>query len=257
MSIFDYIRRFLNRSTKQRQERQVAEFQRKFGIIFINSELLAEALTHRSYMKNCRNDVMSNERLEFLGDSVLGLVTSEYLFKVHSDYNEGDLTKTKALLVNEQTLSLVGRDSGINEFIYLSPDEEKTGGRERPSIISDCVEAIIGAIFLDQGLQSARKFVNQILFSRSDMILSDSSMRNYKGELLEYLQSKGIDPPQYEVVSEEGPDHEKTFKVVVYTQGEVTGYGKGLSKKDAEQKAAADSLKCLFEKEKETSKKQC
>jgi len=220
----------------------ISGFGKKFGYSFNNQQLLIEALTHRSYIYSTDNSVKSNERLEYLGDSVLGLVVAEHLFLSNPEYAEGDLTKTKALLVNETTLSRVAVETGLNDFVLMSPEEEKSGGRERNSIVSDAVEAVIGAIYLDGGLNSATHFIERIILSRSEVILSDTTQVNYKGELLEYMQSLGAEPPYYEVVSEEGPDHEKIFTVVVHTRGEITGTGVGASKKEAEQHAARFSL---------------
>lgn len=220
----------------------VETFLKKFGYKFIKSELLFEALTHRSFIHYNEEIKASSERLEFLGDSVLGVIIAEYLHNKYPDYDEGDLTKTKALLVNETTLSMIGREIELNNLILMSPEEEKSGGRERHSIISDAMEAVIGAIHLDGGLDKAREFVIRTIVSHSEEIFSDSNQRNYKGELLEYLQHLGQPPPYYEVVSEKGPDHMKTFNVVVKTFGEISGSGSGQSKKEAEQKAAAESL---------------
>ena len=225
MKLFGSIKNLLRKSQKQAHHELAFEFCDKFGYRFKNPALLIEALTHRSYIYTSNDEMRSNERLEFLGDSVLGLIIAEYLFRLHSDYNEGDLTKTKAILVNEITLAKVGIDSGLNNLILLSPEEEKSGGRERASIISDAMEAVIGALYLDSGLEASEEFIRRQIISRAGELLSDSAQRNYKGELLEYLQSLGKEPPYYEVVEESGPDHEKTFKVVVRTAGEVTGSG--------------------------------
>jgi ribonuclease-3 len=246
VKLFDSLKRTLLRKRQPSEIRLAGQFHHKFGYQFKNGELLAEALTHRSYVYHSEGGVVSNERLEFLGDSVLGLVVADHLHAVHPDYNEGDLTKTKAVLVNETTLSQVGLESGLNEFILMSPEEEKTGGRERSSIISDAVEAVIGAIYLDSGLGAARGFIKRMIISRSPDIMADANQRNYKGELLEHLQSRGEGPPYYDVVSESGPDHDKTFTVIVKTAGSVTGSGRGPSKKEAEQHAAAEALRALI-----------
>jgi ribonuclease-3 len=243
--LFSFIKNLRRRSEIESDKKLVTEFDNRFGYLFQRSELLREALTHRSFFRAEEECPASNERLEFLGDSVLGLITAEHLHKTYPHFDEGDLTKAKAILVNEATLSRIGRECGLNAFIYISQEEEKTGGRERASIISDAVEAVIGAIYLDCGLNEAGKFVQRVLFSRAHEIFADSNQRNYKGELLELLQSRGSEPPQYEVVSEEGPDHEKTFKVVVRASGRITGTGTGSSKKEAEQKAASEALKVL------------
>jgi ribonuclease III len=230
-------------------DKLTAEFESRFGYRFKNIKLLAEALTHRSYTHYAKDVTVSNERMEFLGDSVLGLIVGEELFKINPNYNEGDLTKTKSLMVNEITLSKIGIESGLNELILMSPEEEKSGGRQRNSIVSDAVEAVIAAIYLDGGLAPTRRFVRNILISHTDEILNDSTQRNFKGELLEYLQGQGIEPPYYEVISENGPDHDKTFEVAVFTNGKKSGFGTGSSKKDAEQKAAREAISNLLREE--------
>jgi ribonuclease-3 len=227
----------------------IAEFEAKFGYRFKNIKYLAEALTHRSYTHYAKDISISNERMEFLGDSVLGLIVGEELFKINPNYDEGDLTKTKSLLVNETTLSKIGIECGLNELIFMSPEEEKSGGRQRNSIVSDAVEAVIAAIYLDGGLGPTRQFVRNILISHASEILNDATQRNFKGELLEYLQSQGIEPPYYEVISENGPDHDKIFEVAVFTDGKKTGFGSGSSKKDAEQKAAREAISNLLREE--------
>ncbi|MFH2035642.1 MAG: ribonuclease III [Candidatus Zixiibacteriota bacterium] len=246
MKLSDFLRRLgLDSSARKEVDELSEKFYKKFGYKFKKAELLFEALTHRSYLYYNEGVSVSSERLEYLGDSVLGIVTAEHLFKSYPEYNEGDLTKTKALLVNETTLAMVGEDCGLNMFILMSPEEEKSGGRNRNSIISDAVEAVIGAIFLDSGLRSARKFIRENILSHSKEIFNDTNQYNYKGELLEFMQHRGQQPPYYEVVSEEGPDHKKTFYVVVKTNGKVAGTGNGQSKKEAEQKAAAEALEKL------------
>lgn len=250
MKLFSLLKRIVSPSRRRSKEKLVDEFCRNFGYLFQNRDLLIEALTHRSFVYCNSDSAGSNERLEYLGDSVLGLVIANYLYDKYPDYDEGDLTKTKAILVNEVTLSKVGRECGLSEFILMSPEEEKSGGRQRHSIISDAVEAVIGAIYLDSGLKGAADFISRVIISHSQDIFSDSNQRNYKGDLLEYLQSKGEDPPYYEVISEEGPDHDKTFNVIVRTRGRTAGSGKGPTKKEAEQIAASAALKSLLEQDK-------
>jgi ribonuclease-3 len=226
----------------------LAKVQEIIGYNFNNLSLLTLALTHRSYVST--NDDMheSNERMEFVGDSVLGLVIAHQLFTDHPDWREGELTKVKALLVNETTLADIGKEIGLNNHIFLSTEEEKSGGAERPSIVSDAVESVIAAIYMDGGFEAARKFVLEQIYSRKADVRSDSSQRNYKGELLELVQGRGESMPRYDVVSQTGPDHEKTFNVVVSISGRALGSGIGSSKKEAEQKAAAEALERLSEK---------
>lgn len=239
----------MHRSDKTTGAELSDDFFGKFGYRFKDTVLLFEALTHRSYIHYSDDADKSSERLEFLGDSVLGVVISEYLYKTNQDYNEGDLTKSKALLVNETTLSYVGQESGLNELILMSPEEEKSGGRSRPSIISDAVEAVIGAIYLDSGIDDAKRFIHELIVARADEIFADDTQRNFKGELLEYMQHLGQPPPYYEVVSEEGPDHDKIFNVMVRAGKEINGYGSGTSKKEAEQRAAEMALDKIRERD--------
>ncbi len=221
--------------------------QQTIGYSFCNPDLLMLALTHRSHIATTKDRDESNERMEFVGDSVLGLVIAHQLFNDHPDWREGELTKVKALLVNETTLSEIGKEIGLNKHILLSSEEEKSGGADRPSIVSDALESVIAAIYFDGGFAAARQFVLKQIYSRKADVRADSSQRNYKGELLELVQGRGESMPRYEVVSHSGPDHEKTFNVVVSISGRPLGSGFGLSKKEAEQKAAAEALEQLLQ----------
>ena len=212
---------------------------------FQEKGLLLLALTHRSFSRFDHENTPSNERLEFLGDSVLGLVIAEQLFKDNPGVREGDLTKTKAMLVNETTLALIATRIGLNRYLRLSPEEERSGGKERTSIVSDAFASIIAAVYLDGGLDAARHVILGLIYARRRSILSDDAQRNFKGELLEYTQGKGEGMPRYEVISETGPDHEKEFRVVVSVGDNPVGEGLGSSKKEAEQKAAAEALAML------------
>lgn len=247
MAFLDFLRQLFSNQSEHTEKKLNNQFYDKLGYRFQNPGLLSEALTHRSYIRSNGADLPSNERLEFLGDSILGLLVAEFLFKTCPGDAEGDMTKTKAMLVNENTLSKAGQSCGLNQFIFLSGDEEKSGGRERNSIVSDAMEATIGAIYLDGGLKAARTFILQTILTHMDEALADEDQYNYKGDLLEMLQGRGERTPYYEVISEIGPDHAKTFKVAVYASGEVTGIGSGPSKKEAEQKAAAQAM-AQFEK---------
>ena len=221
--------------------------QETIGYRFNDPAHLTLALTHRSFVANNKDNGESNERMEFVGDSVLGLVIAHQLFKDHPEWREGELTKVKALLVNETTLADIGKEIGLNKHILLSAEEEKSGGNERPSIVSDALESVIAAIYLDGGFEAAKKFVLQQVYSRKADVRADSSQRNYKGELLELVQGRGESMPRYDVVSQTGPDHERTFNVVVSISGRALGSGIGLSKKEAEQKAAAEALELLLQ----------
>ena len=212
------------------------------GYHFRDEVLLLLSLTHRSFTRFDPSHCPSNERLEFLGDSVLGLVISHQLFQDFPDTREGDLTKTKAKLVNEVALAYVAHKVGFPKHLRLSPEEDRAGGRRRPSIVSDAFESIIAAVYLDGGLDAARDVILRLIYTRRDEILNDTAQRNFKGELLELVQARDSQMPHYEVISEDGPDHQKIFHVRVMVLGCELGQGKGASKKEAEQKAAAVAL---------------
>lgn len=221
------------------------DVQELIGYRFRDPELLVLGLTHRSFVRASGQSLPSNERLEFLGDSVLGLAVAYQLYLDFPRLREGDLTKTKAMLVNEITLAQIGKQIGLNKYIRLSAEEERTGGRDRPSIISDAFESVIGAVYLDAGFDTAHDLIMRLIYLHKDDILSDTNQRNFKGDLLELTQSRGKGMPKYEVLSETGPDHAKVFHIVVSVNGEVAGEGKGLSKKEAEQHAASQALNRL------------
>lgn len=225
------------------RKKQFEKLQNRIGYTFRNLSLLSEALSHRSYVKTVENpESPSFERLEFLGDSVLGMLVAEQLFILYPDKPEGELTKMKASLVNEQALSMIAIDMNLGEHIKLSNDEANAGGRLRPSITSDCFEAVLAAIYLDGGNNAARTFVKKFVIPRIPDVQNDSSIRNYKGELLELVQGEAAGVPRYEVVEEVGPDHNKTFTIIVYAFGTKLGQGQGHSKKEAEQDAAHEAL---------------
>jgi len=220
-----------------------SELEARLQYRFADRDYLIEALTHRSYARGVRNDeVDSYERMEFLGDSVLGLVVTAHLYRRYHGQREGNLTKIKATLVNERSLSQVARQLGLGEFILLSPEEEQGGGRHRKSILADACEALFGAVYLDGGMKEATQLVNRLILSQVDRFLADRDQINYKGELLEHYQSLGKGMPRYEMTSEDGSDHDKMFSVQVRLEGRVIGRGQGKSKKAAEQEAARAAL---------------
>jgi ribonuclease-3 len=238
----DKFREFLS-ARILRKKQEFSELERRIDYRFKDSNLLLEALSHRSYVKSTNGSGQpSFERLEFLGDSILGMIVAESLFSRYPKYPEGRLTKLKAALVNEQTLAGIAKDIGLGEFIMMSEEEASSGGRERPSITSDSLEAILGAVFLDGGFPAARRFVKTHVISRISKVRNDDSLRNYKGELLEFTQGEAAGTPRYEVVRESGPDHDKTFTVAVNGFGVELATGSGHSKKEAEQEAARKAL---------------
>jgi len=225
------------------EQRVLGEFCRQYGIPFRDLTLLKLALTHRSYLSvTGQGPRESNERLEFLGDSVLGLVTSEYLYRRHPDEHEGQLTKTKSLLVSKAILSRRALRMGLGRFVLMSHSEVESGGRQRLSILADAFESVIGAIYLDQGFEASRTFITQHLLAESDAITSDKRHTNYKSHLQEYVQNAFRTHPVYRIRSEFGPDHSKHFMVEVMVGKRTLGEGRGHNKKEAEQAAARDAL---------------
>lgn len=221
----------------------------RLGYSFQNQSLLVEALTHRSFHASERaREYPAYERLEFLGDSVLGLVVAERLYLDYAHMSEGELTKSKSLLVNKKSLAHAAKLIGLGEHVLMSMDEERAGGRRRQSILADCLEAVIGAVYEDGGVRAARKLVPKLISFDFNQTRRDLSLRNYKGDLLELLQAGGMEMPRYVVAAESGPDHHKTFTVEVCVNGAVMGAGTGDSKKSAEQRAAQQALHTLKEK---------
>jgi len=246
MGLFDRFRKALNiPKAGCASDVDLAAVQELLGYYFRDDSLLLLSLTHRSYSRFDEKHSPSNERLEFLGDSVLGLVIADQLFRDNPELREGELTQTKSKLVNETALAGVAKTIGLNRHLRLSPEEEKAGGRKRPSIVSDAFESIIAAVYLDGGLDAARDVILRLIYSRRTALTNATAQRNFKGELLELTQAQGEGAPRYDVVSEEGPDHRKRFKIVVLVNGKRVGLGVGTSKKEAEQHAAAAALRHL------------
>ena len=230
-------------SSSQQEARVLAEFCKHFKMPFRDMGLLKLALTHRSYLSvTGQGPRESNERLEFLGDSVLGLVTSEALYRRHPDEHEGQLTKTKSLLVSKAILSRRALKMGLGRFVLMSHSEVESGGRQRLSILADAFESVLGAIYLDQGFEVSRQFIHTHLLSESDAIVADKRHTNYKSHLQEYVQSTFRTHPVYRIRSENGPDHSKHFMVEVMVAKRTLGEGRGHNKKEAEQAAARDAL---------------
>ncbi|CRZ34320.1 ribonuclease-3 [Herbinix hemicellulosilytica] len=233
-------------SRRNRQEASVSLLEDRIGYKFKNPSLLLQAITHSSYANEMKmRKESNNERLEFLGDAVLELVTSEYVFERYNDLSEGDLTKLRAGMVCEQALSSCAKELNIGEYLLLGKGEDISGGRMRDSILSDALEAIIGAIYLDGGFTSAKEFVqknilNQIedkeLFFDSKTILQEMVQNeNHKQKI------------RYKLISEEGPDHNKSFTIALYVGNKQYGCGVGRTKKAAEQEAALQAIKKLQE----------
>lgn len=210
---------------------------------FKNEKLISTALSHSSYANEHKNEgVECNERLEFLGDAILGFVVGEYIYKKFSLWPEGKLTKLRASVVCETMLSKKGREMGINNALKLGKGEEHTGGRERNSIIADAVESVIGAIYLDGGMEPARKFVLDMLVNEIEEISSTVHVLDAKTTLQEIIQRNSQEPIEYKIVGESGPAHCKLFSVEVCHKNKILGEGTGHSKKEAEQRAAMEAI---------------
>lgn len=209
------------------------------GIQFNDPALLKTALTHRSYLNENKNIKQSNERLEFLGDSVLSILTSEYLYKKFPDYAEGKLTNTRSVLVRGKTLALVAKELNLGESLLMSKGERDSGGARNDALLADATEAVIGAIFLDQGLDIVREFLQKYLYSKSFEAI------DYKSIVQETAQSKFKVSPKYKVLEAMGPDHDKKFIIGIYFGTELMGKGEGKNKQEAEQAAAKVALEKL------------
>jgi ribonuclease-3 len=219
------------------------DLQQTLGYSFQNAGLLENALTHSSCANESRGRLSSNERLEFLGDSILGMVVADHLYRTHPDLPEGELTRTRASLVCEESLVEVARAWNLGAYLRLGRGEEAGGGRSRPSIQADAVEAVLAAVYLDGGIGSARKIIQQYILSRE--LSGLGAGRDYKTALQELVQRESGQVLKYCLTGEEGPDHDKKFFVTVELNGEPLGSGQGHSKKLAEQMAAKAAIQKL------------
>lgn len=237
-----FLRRGRRRGEPERAREPVEEL---VGVTFRDRELLRRALTHRSYAhENALPPGHTYERLEFLGDAVLDVVLSEYLYRNHPELDEGDLTRIRSYLVNMNSLADAARKMGLGEHLYLSRDERADGGGDKSSIIADALEALIGAVYLDRGLKEAERVCLRIFGDKLEEAVSGRLDYDYKSQLQEYLvKEKGM-LPRYRL-REEGPDHRKVFHATVFAGEKRLGRGSGSSKKEAEQEAAREALRRL------------
>ncbi|MEW6457936.1 MAG: ribonuclease III [Bacillota bacterium] len=219
----------------------LAEFQEGIGLFWRDPDLLLEALTHSSFSYEHPGH-RHNQRLEFLGDAVLEIVVSEHLYRRLPDAPEGDLTKIRAAVVCEPALAHVAREMNLGTYLRMGRGEELSGGRERPSVLADALEALLGALYLDQGLEVARWFALQRLEPIISATLAGKGEADYKTRLQELLQKRSPEPLRYVIIKEEGPDHNKLFTAGVVYRGKVLGRGTGRTKKEAEQHAAREAL---------------
>ncbi len=224
-------------------EDRMKKLEEKLGYVFQNKELMLHALTHSSYANEHRSaGLTSNERLEFLGDSVLGMVVADYLFRIHGNMPEGELTRTRAALVCEGSLHEVAKTLGLGDYLRLGRGEDAGGGRTRPSILADATEALLAAVYLDGGLTPARAIIQKFILDKEQEKAVD---RDYKTALQELVQRTPGQAIVYELVDEIGPDHARVFVMEVSVGGTPTGRGRGRTKKEAEQLAARAALEKL------------
>lgn len=230
------------------ERESVRQVQKYIDYRFKNPDFLITALKHRSYVYSKeQTGVHSNERLEFLGDAVLDLVVGEVIFNKYPRRREGELTQLRSTLVNRKALARQARTMKLGRYVLLSSSEARSGGRFRHSILSDAYESVIGAIYLDGGLQPVRRFLLRTLLQElsEEQPTDVDDSRNYKSALLEYTQGEGIGQPEYRVDSAVGPDHEKIFTIEVFVAGNAVSKGTGTSKKNAEQEAARQAVEQL------------
>jgi ribonuclease-3 len=225
-----------------------SELERRLGVKFKDASLLTQALIHSSYVNENPHDAPeSNERLEFLGDAVLGLVVADDLYAAYPEQHEGQLTELRTLLVRRDTLAKAGRRLRLGDALYLGRGEEAGGGRSRPTNLAHAYEALVGAIFLDRGLATARRFVRRSLQAEFSELPVRPFPVDPKSRLQELSQSRYQAPPSYRLVEAEGPDHARRFTVEVIINGRALGTGRGMSKQEAEKEAAREALAHLEE----------
>jgi ribonuclease-3 len=224
---------------------KLARFQELIGHTVMFDSLFSQALLHRSFLQRSDPPNSSNERLEFLGDSILNLVVGEYLFHRFPDAPEGELTKLRSRLVSRKALATYAREIQLAEFIFMSPSAAQATGKGSDTIIADTYEALIAAIYLDGGYEEARKFIERQVLAAMESGTVVTEDQNYKSMLLEHAQAHGWGVPRYSVIAEEGPDHDRTFTVEVVLNNTRHGVGKGKNKKEAEQSAAREALVTL------------
>jgi ribonuclease-3 len=221
----------------------IKEIEKRLGVVFKDTELLVSSLTHRSYLNENRDfHLPNNERLEFLGDAVLELISTEYLY-LHYPHPEGELTNFRSALVNYRMLSEIAKRLGLEDYLLLSKGEAKDTGRARQVIMANAIEAVIGAIYLDQGYDVTKEFILREVMVELPTIIHDGAYLDPKSKLQEVVQEKFGVTPNYNVVSESGPDHDKIFIISVYLGEKKIGTGEGPSKQEAEVSAAQNALK--------------
>ncbi len=227
------------------RRKELSRFEKKAGLRFRRADMLNLAFCHRSYANEHKQLTHNNERLEFLGDSILGLVVADYLFRELPDRPEGDLARIKSFVVSEDSLEELALQLNLDRYILMGKGEENSGGRRKKAILADTMEAVFGACYLDLGFKEARRFILFLLVPQIEKVLDNRHKRDFKTLLQEFCQKKWRDYPHYKLVKASGPDHDRTFSVEVYIKEEVRGRGLGKSKKEAEQQAAEEAYSAI------------
>jgi ribonuclease-3 len=212
---------------------------------FHNQQFFELAFTHRSYLNEAPEKLESNERLEFLGDSILSFVVSDYLYTTYPQFNEGVLTNLRSLLVNTKSLASLARECEFGQYLKLSKGEEESKGRENESLLANSFEAFIGGLYQDSGIEAVREFLHAILVPKIEGYVEKKAFKDPKSLLQEFVQGQKQNSPFYKVLNEEGPPHAKTFTIGVMVNNEILGEGMGKSKQEAEENAAKEALKVL------------
>lgn len=228
------------------RKKELKDFEKILGVRFDRLEILNTALTHSSYANQQNlNYNEHNERLEFLGDSVLSMAVSDYLYKKYKTKHEGKLTRMRAGVVCEASLAEIARKLNLSKYLRIGKGEELSGGREKDSMLADACEAVIASIYLDRGFEAAREFILGYLIQKLDIIVVDHNYNDFKSKLQEYVQKDMMAAIKYNVKDESGPAHDKSFEIEVFLDNKCYGIGTGKSKKEAEQRAAKEALMSL------------
>ncbi len=209
---------------------------------FKNKNLFNQAFTHRSYLNETKEKLSSNERLEFLGDSIISFVVSDYLYKTYSFFDEGILTNIRSLLVNTKSLAQIAKSLDFGKYLKLSRGEEESKGRQNQSLLADSFESYVGALFIDQGIEVVSEFLKEIFIPKADEIAKNKSFKDPKSLLQEHVQSKRQNSPVYKVLQESGPAHARNFRIGAYINNKLISEGLGKSKREAEENAAEKAL---------------
>ncbi|NCN04116.1 MAG: ribonuclease III [Spirochaetales bacterium] len=231
------------------RRKELSLFEKRIGIRFRRVDLLNLAFCHRSFANEQANPVGNNEKLEFLGDSILGFLVSEYLYLRLLNKSEGDLAKIKSFVVSETSLAQISKDLEIDKFLLLGRGEDVSGGRDKKALLADAFEAVLGAIYLEVGMKVTKKFVLRFLVPEIQKVLENKHIKDYKTLLQEFVQKEYKSYPRYQLVKKTGPDHAKIFWIEVVVDSTTFGPGQGRNKKEAEQKAAQLAWEALGPRE--------